>query len=323
MKVSDYMKLKLNNKGYMLVEIILASAIAFGLAFFIIDLTIKLKNKNDDLMVETLMNTDRTIINNKLMSYAKEEEGSFNCNNLKIKDTNTITYNDNVIDTVNAYGIIDWNKKECSTNNGKISIKIPISVPQMPDKEYDIIFDYKYEIGDMEGPKGEINLEVVDNNKMKATIINLHDEQNNGELVEGYYLSNTNITCNDNVPFITSKDLSYIFSSTVLEENKTYYVCAKVRDNIGNKSYLSNNKTVVCKTYKSCNKCQCENYGNYICTKYDWTVYANEQCASVEKCTCTPYNGSTTHSRCDYCSNGYYPCTKYSRCSECGCETLE
>ena len=155
MKVSDYMKLKLklNNKGYMLVEIILASAIAFGLAFFIIDLTIKLKNKNDDLMVETLMNTDRTIINNKLMSYAKEEEGSFNCGNLKIdKTTNTITYNNNVIDTVNAYGIIDWNKKECSTDNGKISIKIPITIPQMPDKEYDIIFDYKYQIGDMIPP---------------------------------------------------------------------------------------------------------------------------------------------------------------------------
>ena len=53
------MKLKLNNKGYMLVEIILASALAFGLTFFIIDLTIKLKNKNDDLVVETLISTDR------------------------------------------------------------------------------------------------------------------------------------------------------------------------------------------------------------------------------------------------------------------------
>lgn len=151
MKVSDYMKLKLNNKGYMLVEIILASAIAFGLAFFIIDLTIKLKNKNDDLMVETLMNTDRTIINNKLMSYAKEEEANFDCSKLTI-DKNTIKYKENVIDNVNAYGKITWDKMECSTDNGKISIKIPIDIPQMPDKEYDIIFDYKYQIGDMIPP---------------------------------------------------------------------------------------------------------------------------------------------------------------------------
>ena len=35
-----------NNKGYMLVEIILASVIAFGITYFIVDLTIKLKNKN-------------------------------------------------------------------------------------------------------------------------------------------------------------------------------------------------------------------------------------------------------------------------------------
>ena len=38
----------------MLVEIILASAIAMGIAYFITDLTIKLKNKNDDLLVKTL-----------------------------------------------------------------------------------------------------------------------------------------------------------------------------------------------------------------------------------------------------------------------------
>ena len=44
---------KLNNKGYMLVEIILASVIAFGVAYFILDLVIKLKNKNDDLFVDT------------------------------------------------------------------------------------------------------------------------------------------------------------------------------------------------------------------------------------------------------------------------------
>lgn len=165
MKVSDYMKLKLNNKGYMLVEIILASAIAFGLAFFIIDLTIKLKNKNDDLMVETLMNTDRTIINNKLMSYAKEEEANFACSKLTI-DKNTIKYKENVIDNVNEYGIIHWDKKECSTDNGKISIKIPIDIPQMPDKEYDIIFDYKYQIGDMIPPTCSLE---TDGTTIKAT----------------------------------------------------------------------------------------------------------------------------------------------------------
>lgn len=58
---------KLNNKGYMLVEIILASVIAFGVAYFILDLVIKLKNKNDDLFVDTLARTDQAIITNTIM----------------------------------------------------------------------------------------------------------------------------------------------------------------------------------------------------------------------------------------------------------------
>ena len=60
---------RLNNKGYMLVEIILASAIAMGIAYFITDLTIKLKNKNDDLLVKTLVSTDQAIIYNTIMIF--------------------------------------------------------------------------------------------------------------------------------------------------------------------------------------------------------------------------------------------------------------
>ena len=63
---------KLNSKGYMLVEIILASVIAFGVAYFIINLTIKLKNKNDDMLVETQVKTDQAIITNKLMKLPDE-----------------------------------------------------------------------------------------------------------------------------------------------------------------------------------------------------------------------------------------------------------
>lgn len=78
-------KNKLNNKGYMLVEIILASVIAFGLAYFMFELTLKLKNKNDDLMVETLMSTDNAIISNAIMKYLKENNGLFECTkNIKI-----------------------------------------------------------------------------------------------------------------------------------------------------------------------------------------------------------------------------------------------
>ena len=36
---------KLNNKGYLTVEVVLASVIAFGLAYFLLNLTIKVKDK--------------------------------------------------------------------------------------------------------------------------------------------------------------------------------------------------------------------------------------------------------------------------------------
>ena len=141
--------MKLNKKGYMLVEIILASALAFGLAFFIIDLVIRLKNKNDDLLVEALITTDKTIITNKLMSYAKSETKNFACNKLTITG-NTVKYKDEIIDIITDYANVG--ELSCSTKAGKVSITIPISVPQMPNKDYDITFDYKYEIGDITPP---------------------------------------------------------------------------------------------------------------------------------------------------------------------------
>ena len=141
--------MKLNKKGYMLVEIILASALAFGLAFFIIDLVIRLKNKNDDLLVETLITTDKTIITNKLMSYAKLETKNFDCNKLTITG-NTVKYKDEIIDIITDYANVG--ELSCSTVGGKVSITIPVSVSQMPDKDYDITFDYKYEIGDITPP---------------------------------------------------------------------------------------------------------------------------------------------------------------------------
>ena len=49
-------KIKLNNKGYLLVEIIVAAALAMTVAWFLTDLTIKLKNKNDDEYVSTVFN---------------------------------------------------------------------------------------------------------------------------------------------------------------------------------------------------------------------------------------------------------------------------
>lgn len=309
MKVSDYMKLKLNNKGYMLVEIILASAIAFGLAFFIIDLTIKLKNKNDDLMVETLMNTDRTIINNKLMSYAKEEEANFDCSKLTI-DKNTIKYKENdkenVIDNVNVYGKIDWDKMECSTDNGKISIKIPIDIPQMPDKEYDIIFDYKYEIGDMTAPTCSLE---TDGTTIKATY-----SDNEGGSGITYYGWDSAYT-GDNSD-----------SKSIAVGTHTYYV----KDKAGNSKSCSmrvfETDTSYTKSTRYCNrtsyKCNCKTCGGDCKT---WGPYSNWKCTNTW--TNSPY-GDCHDSDADGCVDAGFKyncrtrsCNSFNPTYDCNCQT--
>lgn len=59
--------MKLNNKGYMLVEIIVASVIALVMAYFLIDITIRLVNKNNDYYVESTLLTDKSLVTKEIM----------------------------------------------------------------------------------------------------------------------------------------------------------------------------------------------------------------------------------------------------------------
>ena len=60
--------MKLNNKGYLIVEVILAGVLTFAMAYFLINLTLKIRNKSDDVNVETVMLNDKTVITNEIMS---------------------------------------------------------------------------------------------------------------------------------------------------------------------------------------------------------------------------------------------------------------
>ena len=136
------MRKSLNNKGYMLVEIILASAIAMIVAYFIIDLTIKLKNNNDDLLVKTLVYTDQAIIYNEIAEDLYSLGSSVTCDYVKGKvaiSDNTFTYNgfSNVITEYAKLGSLS-----CTQNGSKIYIKIPITVKQLPDEVFDINLIY-------------------------------------------------------------------------------------------------------------------------------------------------------------------------------------
>ena len=150
-----------NNRGYVLVEIILASVIAFGIAYYMLDLTVKLKNKNDDLLVETLVKTDQAIIQNSLVRYI--EQGDFSCDRINING-NVISYRVNaggavptafnddylLIDVVNQYTSVGV--PECSSDGHRVNIRIPLTVTAL-NKHYDVTFNYvpKNHLDDVHG----------------------------------------------------------------------------------------------------------------------------------------------------------------------------
>ena len=59
--------MKLNKKGYMLIEIIVSFALAFVIFIFLANLLIKFKNTNEDLSYETKYLRDKNLITRNIM----------------------------------------------------------------------------------------------------------------------------------------------------------------------------------------------------------------------------------------------------------------
>ena len=53
---------KLNNKGYITIEVLIASIVAAVIAVFLIEITVKLVGRTDDAYVDTVLNTDKALI---------------------------------------------------------------------------------------------------------------------------------------------------------------------------------------------------------------------------------------------------------------------
>jgi len=136
---------RLNNKGYMLVEIILAFVLAMTIMYFITELTIKVKNRNDDLLVRTLTATDQTIIYNIIMN--EIYNGTFNKNLIECE----LIEGDSVIDSIKKKGyIFEYNDKKLILNDYVDSCayvsaneSIEIKVNQLPKENFDIVLPLK------------------------------------------------------------------------------------------------------------------------------------------------------------------------------------
>lgn len=88
--------IKLNRKGYMTIEIILSAVITFVIAFFLIDITMKLSGTTDDAYSDTVLLTDKTLILKNIKQNLEndicEHNGISNVN--CINNTCDITMND-------------------------------------------------------------------------------------------------------------------------------------------------------------------------------------------------------------------------------------
>lgn len=65
--------MKLNRRGYLTVEIIIASVVAVTIAFFLMEITIKLVNITDDAYVSTELLTDKALIIKNIKELLEED----------------------------------------------------------------------------------------------------------------------------------------------------------------------------------------------------------------------------------------------------------
>lgn len=81
---------KLNRKGYLTVEIIIASVIAFAIAFFLMEITINLVDITDNEYVDTNFMTDKALIMKNIKKNLQEDI-------LEYEKVESITCTDNVM----------------------------------------------------------------------------------------------------------------------------------------------------------------------------------------------------------------------------------
>lgn len=63
--------MRLNNKGYMLVEIIISSVLAISIAYYLLDLTYQFKDKDNDIYQSIIYLNDKNMITKNIMNDLK------------------------------------------------------------------------------------------------------------------------------------------------------------------------------------------------------------------------------------------------------------
>ena len=140
--------MKLNNKGYLIIEVILAGALTFAMAYFLINLTLKVRAGFDDVNVETVMLNDKTVVTNEIMD---DVVGNKVKNIVKIDNGIKINFEDGtskdltIVNNTITYGTYTKKFNEnaivgdlyIKRNGNYFLIEIPVST-KYSDKDYGI-----------------------------------------------------------------------------------------------------------------------------------------------------------------------------------------
>lgn len=159
---------KLNNKGYMLIEIIVAAVLAIGIGYYLIELTFGFSDKNDDLYHSIIITANKTAVTKSIMGdldnrTVKEikcfgnDNSDLSCNSSSLSYIKIIFEDDTSSDDTDnpiaklkidvntkniEYGIIDdagnYLKNDSSYYTKTFSNEVilePISVEKTEDKE--------------------------------------------------------------------------------------------------------------------------------------------------------------------------------------------
>lgn len=110
--------MKLNRKGYMTIEIILAAVVTFVIAFFLIDITMKLSSNTDDAYSDTVLITDKTLVTQNIKENLEKDICAYG-NISSVSCTNSVCP---VIPSVNGRCTITMSsgKKRVISNNGNL-----------------------------------------------------------------------------------------------------------------------------------------------------------------------------------------------------------
>ena len=143
--------MKLNRRGYIAVEIILASIVSITIAVFLIDITIRLVNRTDNNYIDTIFVSDKALLTKNI----KEEIENDISNNGVIKSINCSNSNCNIEFT-------DGSSKELSIEGNKVTYG-----------------SYTKEVDKRLGGKVKVNSSISDDKKyitINITFTNIFDD---------------------------------------------------------------------------------------------------------------------------------------------------